>query len=887
MPDGVTFFGDNLSSKQAIDWVTSSGVLANGVEWTRRQRLRPCPIRGVPLVQRVLPRVQIGENCWIYRDQQLIEDMVAAGASRAQAEAWEAEMQVPFGESPPVPVRRVPRTPETARRWDAARAAEIAFDLHEFEEPAEWGPDVSSLLGLRESPYDAAVEAERFGKIKRAVWEWYESEPLDGTLGERYLLEIRKIPKPEGGWPDAIRFHRPSNSLIGKATQTNGVVTAGQQVRLRSDGTNAVKLDDKGKLKKIKLTYGVLKGSAVRLAGPADGPLLLAEGPETGLSVQATGHETWIALGGIPLLDPPMGRLVVVCADDDQQAAALAKKLAVWRERGVRLAVAMPWPTRRGDGSDFNDVLRENGLDAVRSRIEAAILAASELSDPPSLADPAGTPSPYYPAPTEDRARALAWQDREIHNTLAEAARNAAARRDWRTHRDLAIAEAGAVSRAEKARITRTTYRQAAELWGYGRSIPPAPRALITGSQGTGKTTVAIRAVAAIPYNITVWHTVPSLEKAEEIAADYERDRTDASLPAIVLRGRGAPDPANPGKTMCVRSKAANKLAAADLSVPDLMCPSCPFHGSCSYLKLRQRIHGMGGRGYFIGSNAYLLTPSPAPTPDIVIADENLAMGAISVSTVPLASISPDLVGDTASGQEDFLAARGTILKVTDALQQPQALAALQEAGITGKDLSTVIKLLDAAARPNAAEINGRLSDERIIEIVDAGDDRLPGALAVLHAIKRELDGRPEGAQFNGIVYDPNRQVLTVSRLKRPRGIKTAAVLGLDGTGDIRMWRALFGEHLAHHLVRVERDAFVIGTRGKSYSRQSITGLDRNGEPMANREVSSARLRSGIAAIVDRQPGRKLVVATGATFIASQHFRLPWLETCDFVTDDR
>ena len=43
-----------------------------------------------------------------------------------------------------------------------------------------------------------------------------------------------------------------------------------------------------------------------------------------------------------------------------------------------------------------------------------------------------------------------------------------------------------------------------------------------------------------------IWWLVPTLEKAEEQAAEYRALATKDSMTARVVRGRGAPDPRNP-----------------------------------------------------------------------------------------------------------------------------------------------------------------------------------------------------------------------------------------------------------------------------------------------------------------------------------------------------
>ena len=137
-----------------------------------------------------------------------------------------------------------------------------------------------------------------------------------------------------------------------------------------------------------KWTRGVLtRGALVRLPGPGDEPLQLAEGPETGLSAwAASGHETWITLGGMARVVPPAGRLVVVCRDDDPNASpgahAIRRAVAAMREGGASLVVATPWPARRFDKSDFNDLAQQEGLAAVGARLGAIIAAPARIMRP-------------------------------------------------------------------------------------------------------------------------------------------------------------------------------------------------------------------------------------------------------------------------------------------------------------------------------------------------------------------------------------------------------------------------------------------------------------------------------------------------------------------------
>src|SRR5205823_4952599 len=79
---------------------------------------------------------------------------------------------------------------------------------------------------------EAEEEADRAARIAEARRLAVASETVDHTLAERYLVETRGVPKPALAWPDSIRFHRPSRSLIVIATTLDGAVQAVQRVRL-------------------------------------------------------------------------------------------------------------------------------------------------------------------------------------------------------------------------------------------------------------------------------------------------------------------------------------------------------------------------------------------------------------------------------------------------------------------------------------------------------------------------------------------------------------------------------------------------------------------------------------------------------------------------------
>ena len=103
-------------------------------------------------------------------------------------------------------------------------------------------------------------------------------------------------------------------------------------------------------------------------------PIILAEGPETALSVYcATGYETFASLGGLRFSPELAGRPVILAVDDDPDTdEKLSRTVPKFQEAGCKVSIAWPWPERRYDKTDFNDVLVQEGHEAVRSQIVAA-----------------------------------------------------------------------------------------------------------------------------------------------------------------------------------------------------------------------------------------------------------------------------------------------------------------------------------------------------------------------------------------------------------------------------------------------------------------------------------------------------------------------------------
>ena len=412
-----------------------------------------------------------------------------------------------------------------------------------FAEAVEWArrwlgeDDRPTPRPRRQKPRPVDVDALEALGIADARRMFAEACPRSAEV---YLRDVRGI--DADAWPDDLVRHHPRLGVIFASRTADGTLNAVQRIEVEADGTP--KRDEDGH--KVKRTRGVLAGTAVRfrsvitaIAGPLiDGPLLLAEGPETAASCWwATGFETWANLGSIaraPLASVPTSRLVVVCRDDDPAKAPSRKSLRdaikAWRAEGRTVVEATPWPLSRGDRSDFNDLLIAEGRDAVRRRILAAI----------------GTDEP--PGPKKP--------------SLAEATR----------------AAAHAIGETVDELV---------------RWIPPAedvealaPFKAIKVATGIGKTEEGLRAVARVikTGKSAVWlvptHTLAT--EAEARMIDLART-LDPNLKVRVYRGREAVNPAT-GDTMCQDLDLVAEAQAAMADIEATACKVCPQRDGCAYL---------------------------------------------------------------------------------------------------------------------------------------------------------------------------------------------------------------------------------------------------------------------------------------------------------------
>lgn len=233
---------------------------------------------------------------------------------------------------------------------------------------------------------------------------------VKGTPAETYLTG-RAIPDwPASGLaflpvldkdlPEPLRssLHSPNRqSLVIWAQDDARTVTGGQRILLTRAGS-------KVNLKTAKPCFGTVAGAPARFAarpdaegdetstGPRPDTLLVAEGPETALTLwHLTGYETWAVFGVTNWKTAPLptNRAIILAPDQDDPSGpagqAFRKAVAHHMERGCTLRIA-PAPEPEASKRDLNDTLMTHGAGAVLAALDAAHPPGPQ--DLPDLPDP-------------------------------------------------------------------------------------------------------------------------------------------------------------------------------------------------------------------------------------------------------------------------------------------------------------------------------------------------------------------------------------------------------------------------------------------------------------------------------------------------------------------
>lgn len=205
---------------------------------------------------------------------------------------------------------------------------------------------------------------EDLAKEQAARKFFAESGPVAGTPGETYLRArgitialpdtsyVRFGMVPSWQNKETGEWGRKRPALVCGAQDGTGAVVGIQRIFFKNDNP-ALGVKD------CKLSLGTIRGSALRLA-PPEPTIIMAEGPEDGLSVmqEGPGLPVWVPFGTSMMPSvvlPPIVRSVIVAGQNNTAGRVAANKAALaLSERG--LDVRLVWPASTFD--DWNDQLR-------------------------------------------------------------------------------------------------------------------------------------------------------------------------------------------------------------------------------------------------------------------------------------------------------------------------------------------------------------------------------------------------------------------------------------------------------------------------------------------------------------------------------------------------
>ncbi|MDO6588293.1 toprim domain-containing protein [Salipiger sp. 1_MG-2023] len=220
-----------------------------------------------------------------------------------------------------------------------------------------YSPPDPDTLAKREA--EARADADR--RERQALAIWREGLPISGTLAERYLRG-RGLTCP---LPDTLRFHpscwhSSAKRFPAMLARVDGAARfALHRTYLCPDGTG------KAAVAPSKAMLGAVKGGAVRLSD-AEGPLVLAEGIETGLALLSgllqLPVRLWACLSASGMqrvtLPPDPGRLTIATDSDDSGVGKAAGDALALRASSLGWTVSLlPAPK----GRDWADILALKG----------------------------------------------------------------------------------------------------------------------------------------------------------------------------------------------------------------------------------------------------------------------------------------------------------------------------------------------------------------------------------------------------------------------------------------------------------------------------------------------------------------------------------------------
>jgi len=269
---------------------------------------------------------------------------------------------------------------ETGEKGNALQLIAAQMGFSDFKETLAYAKDFLNCrdtVGHEKIQNNTNVKKTKVSKNQKEYAKklYDNSEPIKGTLAERYLKDHRKILNYKEAdlrfIPKINTWHGDKKAkvpaLLCVAKDSIGELNHVQVIRL-----NPITGDKDIASNTEKQTYGAVNGCSIELNKKSKSQTTyVAEGVETGLSILAgdpnakvlaiTGKENFKTIDITRLSNK-----VVLCLDNDGEATfqkSIIEKAAFRLiEAGKSVSLMMPKKT----GDDFNDVLRRDGASVIK-----------------------------------------------------------------------------------------------------------------------------------------------------------------------------------------------------------------------------------------------------------------------------------------------------------------------------------------------------------------------------------------------------------------------------------------------------------------------------------------------------------------------------------------
>ncbi|MCX7122744.1 MAG: Ti-type conjugative transfer relaxase TraA [Gammaproteobacteria bacterium] len=227
------------------------------------------------------------------------------------------------------------------------------------------------------------LASEKQQRIENARYYFKTSQPIAGTIAERYLRETRHIEGDLSGFRFHPRVKDPQSkayypAALIAAKNEQGHITATQTILI--DPATAKKVD-KAEVDVPKRTRGVISGSVALIHKGESNKVIIAEGPETAASlikafpdaniyvtvgnIRNAEHLAWVA-------KKHSTDTFYFAADNDGEnqrpTEALKKAAQKLESEGIKCYKATP-NLRAVEKPDYNDVLIHQGVDGVKRQM--------------------------------------------------------------------------------------------------------------------------------------------------------------------------------------------------------------------------------------------------------------------------------------------------------------------------------------------------------------------------------------------------------------------------------------------------------------------------------------------------------------------------------------